>query len=112
MIYSAKKIFLLLLLFLGIIFIPIGQSIAVGSDIMDSGFSHYNGCDDSLEQVNDHCNDQFCALDSCIGSCSVVLYVNISPLVFSPVRVKPLGYRYLQQFQSRTTIPLYRPPIA
>ena len=112
MIYSARKISLLLLFFLGIVFIPIGQSIAIDIDIMDSDSSHCYGCDDSIEQVKDHCVDIDCALDFCNGSCSVAFYFNPSAFVFSAVHVKTLGYRHLPQFQSQFTTPLYRPPIA
>jgi hypothetical protein len=110
--YSAQKISLLLLMFLGIVSIPIGQSLAINVDFTDSESGHCYGCEDSIEQIKDHCVEKDCVLDSCIGSGSVAFYFDPSALVFSPVRVKTLGYWSLVQFQSQIPRPLYRPPIA
>ncbi len=110
--YTARKISLLLLLFLSIAFIPIGQSIAIDIDVMDSEFEFCHGCEGSTEQAKDHCIDKDCALGGCISSCSVAFYFDPSTLAFSLVRVKTLSYGNLLKFQSQITAPNYRPPIA
>ena len=51
--YSVKKASLLLLVFLGIIFFPIGQSLATNVDFTDSESGHCYGCEDSIEQVRE-----------------------------------------------------------
>ena len=110
--YSAKKISLLLLLILSIVFIPIGRSVAIEIDAMDSDSSRCYGCEGSTEQVKDHCVEKGCGFDSCIGSGSVTLYFSAPVLVYSLVRAKTLVYWNSSQFQSQFTAPLYRPPIA
>ncbi len=84
---------------------------AVDIDVMDANSSHCYGCEDSLGQIKDHCVDTDCALDSCVGSCSVAFYYNPSAIVFPPVRVNAFGYRNITQFQSMFATPLYRRPI-
>jgi hypothetical protein len=110
--YSAQKLSLLLLVFLGIIFIPIGQSLATNVDFTDSESTHCYGCEDPIEQVRDHCDIKDCVQDSCLGSCSVTLYFNAPVLVYSLVRAKTLVYWNSPQFHSQISAPLYRPPIA
>ena len=110
--YSAKKLSLLLLVFLGIIFIPIGKSLATNVNFTDSESTHCYGCEDSIEQVRSHCDIKDCVQDSCISSCSITLYFSAPVLVYSLVRAKTLVYWNLPQFQSQFATPLYRPPIA
>ena len=110
--YSAQKISLLLIVFSGIIFIPIGQSLATNVDFTDSESTHCYGCEDSIEQVRDHCDIKDCVQDSCIGSCSITLYFSAPVLAYSLVRAKTLVHWNSPQFRSQFTTPLYRPPIA
>ena len=109
--YSAQTAPLMLLLFLSIIFIPMGQSYAIDINVMGSDSSHCYDCEDSIELFEDHCVDKTCMLDSCIGSSSVAFYFNPAALVFSPVEVKIPGFGNLPEFQSQHITPLYRPPI-
>lgn len=110
--YSTQKISLLLLVFIGIIFIPIGQSLATNMNLTDSESTHCYGCEDSIELVRDHYEFKDCVQDSCIVSCFVTLYFGQPVLVYSVLRAKTQLFSNSPQFRSQFTTPLYRPPIA